>query len=333
MTNDNTYTRRTVLGLGAVAFAGAGVATLAPRVAATQVVVDSYTAESTSFTTDNGRLAHLTLHTDYAFSWNGFDSGAKSATVRLYATVDSDEKLVAFDDISGLSGYAGGPITGSLPEADLVSEFGADAFEDETEGDGPTDVDVDLRLEVEVYTYASSHTGDKSSTMTVSVTNETATVSAGGESTVSGAEESAPTVYEMNGLVLSIQGNVATLDLPAGAFTADADADTGFPNHGELFFGGSDGTWTGQVRYGTGDSNAPVVEGISYQPNGGPWTASLPDGYSAHQDGDSLVVTFPENVESIGASYTEVDSGGSGPNKYISNNGNAPWGSSNLIPL
>ena len=331
MTNGNTYTRRTVLGLGAVAFAALGTGMFAPRVAAQGVDVNSYTVESKSFTTDNGRLAHLTLNTDYAFSWNGFDSGAKSATVRLYAAVDGDEKLVAFDDVSGLSGYAGGPVDGSLPDTDLVYHFGAEAFEDETEGDGPTDVDVDLRLEVEVHTYAGSHTGDKSSTMTVSVTNETATVSAGGESTVSGTEETAPTVHEMNGLVLSIQGNVATLDLPAGAFTADSDK-AQFPNHAEVFVGGSDGDWTGQVRYATGDSNAPVMEGISYQPNGGPWTASLPDGYSAHHDGDSLVVTFPESVGSIGASYTEVDSSDS-TNSYVSENGNAPWGSGNLIPL
>jgi hypothetical protein len=330
MTNGNTYTRRTVLGLGAVAFAGAGVATLAPRVAATQVFVDSYTAESKAFTTDNGRLAHLTLHTDYVFSWNGFDSGAKSATVRLYATVDGDEKLVASADVDGLDGYAGGPKDGTLPDADLVYHFGAEAFEDQTEGDGPTDVDVDLRLEVEVHTYAGSHTGDKSSTMTVSVTNETATVSVGAESTVEGAGEEAPDVYENDGLTLSIRGQTATLELPTGAFTDDDSK----PNHAEIFFGDASGNWTGQIRYATADSAAPTMEGISYQLEGESWMSGTPHRYTAHQKGDSLRVTFPTSVESIGAVYTEVDGDAQSSTVYLSSaDGLKPWHTGGLIPL
>ncbi len=139
--------RNLLYSVGVIGSVGVGNAITA-RPASAQSTVDSFEVADETFETTTGTLEELWLqriHVDA--SWSGFDEPAETLFWDLEITHNgrTEPGITAAESDVAAIGYDG-TVETELPPVDLISAFGPEAFEVESEGDSKS-FDLEFTLE------------------------------------------------------------------------------------------------------------------------------------------------------------------------------------------
>lgn len=169
-------TRRQFLATTGSIVGGGAIVTQMSGEAAATTDVSFDVPEEIEYDSRDGRLRYFRANAEYDLGYEGFQSAAKRVRVRLYATVGGTERLVSEtrdNDVSGVSGR----VSGSLPQVDLLDEFGSESF-----GTGTTELSFRLWVQFQTERTSDGPVGEETETVEV-IVNETdgeASLSVGG---------------------------------------------------------------------------------------------------------------------------------------------------------